>query len=439
MQLPVTVTALQRTGGTVLSEVSIGAKLLKTPILAPKIKNNWEFRIVCDNIELEQLVSAVVFDIHSANDILRERKMSAPQRNLSLEVADKNYDRLAKEVIQIIDPDTEAFYWNLPIRNKILKVVGFEKGVEDILKVIDFSHYNGRLREIVSQKLLWSYVDSFVNRQALLGADIIIPPSFMVSGSGTPIDLLHQVHKRTADLLSMGRFKADIGAYVPILPKVFSTPKKQTIDEMIDFIRNVMPFRRFLFLKVAYYKALAGDKAARMEYRAFLEEIDTIKKELGNKFIVFLLDAGAEGCYTLTNGVDVYCEPVDGINGILKGGSKKDDEDSVMTKHGAYLHPELGSIPFSRLLHEIGEDKILPCSCPACNRYHEQLGLDTPASEWNTSRRAHRINLRTRDIETLKHAVSEGNVSDIKYKIDRGEDRNLIDLIPSRTSREVRR
>lgn len=434
MQLPVTVTQIQRTGGTVLGETTIGTKVLQTPTMAPRIKNGWEFKIICDNIELEQPVNVTVFDIHSINDIQRERRMNAPQRNLALQIVDRNFNRLTKDGIQIIDPCTEAFYWNLATRDKILKVVGFEKGVLELLKVMNFTHYNGCLRALVFQKHLWSYVDSYVNSQAVMGADVVIPPSFMVTGSGAPIELLQLVHERASDLLLMGKYKADVGVYVPIHYKVFSTPKKQTIEEILKFIKNAMPFKRFLFLKLAYYKNIKSDKAARKEYRAFLERIDAIKKEQGSKFIVFLLDAGDEGCYTLTNAVDVYSEPVDGVLGVIRGGPKEDEEDAVTTKHGKYLHPELGPIPFSRLLQEIGDAKILPCSCPACERYHHNLGFETPAFEWNTSRRAHRINLRMRDIEILKHAVAQGDVSDIKHKIDRGEDRNLIDLIPSSNS-----
>lgn len=439
MQVPVIVSPQRRTHGTVLSEASIGAKTITTPAMAPKVKNAWEFRIVCDNIELEKPVSAVVYDIHSVNSIVRERRLRVGQRNLMMERADKNYDHLLRKIPQIVDPNTEAFYWNLPTRANILRSVGYEKQVEDMLRIIDYSHYNGCLRAMLSQKLLWSYVDTSVNYQAAMGADIVIAPSFPVSGHGTPIDLLYQVHERTTELLSMGRFRADIGAYVPIVPKVFSTPKKKAIDDMLEFIEDVMPYRRFLFLKLTSFKSIKGDKAARKEYGNFLEGVDAIKEELDNKFMVILLDAGAEGAYTLLNGVDVYCEPVDGLTGFLRGGAKGDDEDSVTTKHGNYLHTELGTIPFTRLLQEIGEEKILPCSCPACDRYHENLGLETPVSEWNVSRRAHRINLRMRDVQMIRQAATDGSVSDVKHKIDRGEDRNLIDIVPYAASRTPRR
>lgn len=79
----------------------------------------------------------------------------------------------------------------------------------------------------------------------------------------------------------------------------------------------------------------------------------------------------------------------------------------------------------------IGEDAVLPCNCPACQKYHGNLGKDSDTDQWNISRRAHLINMRMRDIDILNRGIEEGNVFDVIHKIDRGHDRNLIDLIPA--------
>ena len=109
---------LVRVNGALKSEITIGNKILKTPSPISKIKGTLDFNIICDNIELEKVIKAICFDLYSVSGITQKRREKSKQYNLKMRSIDKNYDSLINNVPIIIDPNTEAFYFKIPWKNK---------------------------------------------------------------------------------------------------------------------------------------------------------------------------------------------------------------------------------------------------------------------------------------------------------------------------------
>jgi len=440
MSIQVIVNPRQRIGGVVQSEISVGNKILITPNCAPRIKKSLDFGIICDLTYLEKKPTVTVFEIDSVEDIMRERRATAHQFDLSMKLVDSNFKKMSDETVMIIDPRTEAFYYNLgksgkiDVKSKLINIVGFQEKVAKVLESMDTEHYNAGLTALEEQDLLASYVDSYATYQAKQGADIVLPPAPLVTKSNLSLKLMMKVNERTRLLANMGRIRSYPAMYIPMQSGIFKDDKTEMSEKILRYIREKAPFNRFLFLKLAYYNHIGAEKSWRKGYGKFMREVDLIKEEFDNSFAVVLLDAGEEGYILLMNGIDVYSESSTGTHAFARSTKKKeDDEEAVIgpPQRGKYLHPEFGLISFDRLLSEIGEDAILPCNCPACQKYHGNLNMNTNAEEWNISRRSHLINMKLRDIDILNRGIEEGNVFDIVHKIDRGHDRNLIDLIPN--------
>jgi hypothetical protein len=443
MTIQVTVNPLHRIGGVVQSEISVGDKVLRTPNCAPRLKKSIDFGIVCDSTYIERGPNVVVFEIDSIEDMLRDRRSAANQFDLSMKLVDGNFKTMSEETVRIIDPRTEAFYWNLgksgklSVKSKLISVIGFQDKVAKILESMDTEHYNAGLSALNDQDLLVSYVDSYATYQARQGADFVLPPSPLVTKSILSLKTMMKVNERTRWLASMGRIRSYPSMYIPMQSSIFKDDKTGMTQKILAYIREKAPFCRFLFLKLAFYNHISSEKSWRKGYGNFMREVDLIKESLGDSFVVVLLDAGEEGYVLLANGVDVYSESSTGAHPFARSSKKKEDDEDAESvevgppRRGKYFHPEYGLISFEKLLSIIGEDAILPCNCPACQKYHGKLNKDSDTDQWNISRRAHLINMKMRDIDILNRGIEEGNVFDVIHKIDRGHDRNLIDLIPT--------
>lgn len=444
MGLLATVNPIARVKGASLKEISIGRKQLKTPAYIPKIQKQFDFDLVCDGEMIESKLKALSFDIHTVAEVIRKRKESAEQFTVEMQSIDEDYDDLIKETPIIIDPNTEAFYYQIPWKNKgqeklhvkdgILESVPFPPSLKAILRDADKEHYTQTWAKVINQDQMVSYISSYVSFEAEKKADIIVPPVPLITGQEITLDLMKIVNEKTARIVSE-RIMASSSMYLPLSYQVFSPSNEKgakTRERILEYVRaNIMGYR-FLFIKILWYSSFRT-RLAQEELGDFMMQIDFIKEDLKDSFALMLLDAGSEGYCMLANGVDCFSEPINGNIGVNLSGR---DEESETPIHGRYLHPTQGWVGFSKLRDLVAKaDGILPCSCEACDVYHGRLDETVPSIQWNKSRRAHAANLRTRQVDALVRGIKEGNPDDIVLRIDSGEDRNLINLVPRNRNR----
>jgi hypothetical protein len=244
------------------------------------------------------------------------------------------------------------------------------------------------------------------------------------------------VNEKTAKIVSE-KIIAAPSMYLPISSRIFSPSYgkgAKTRKRILDYVRANASGYRFLFLKILWYSNLRT-RLAQEELGEFMMQVDFIKEDLKDSIAVVILDAGSEGYCLLANGADCFSEPMSGRIGVTIAERNEEDESETPI-HGRYLHPTNGWIGFSKLRELVDDaDGILPCSCQACDGYHGRLDETVPSIQWNRSRRAHAANLRTRQVESLVRGIKEGNPDDIVLRIDSGEDRNFINLVPRNRNR----
>jgi hypothetical protein len=433
---------LKRFKGALKSEVSIGKKNLLTPAPIPKVTKPLDFRIICDNIELEKKVKAACFDLFSVSEITQSRREKSKQFNLEMKTIDTNYDNLMNETPIIIDPNTEALYFKIPwkirkkeqlyVKDAFFEFLSLPDNIIKILEKIEPGNYNKNLSKIWNEELTTSFVDSFLKYQSLYNADIIIPPVPLITGSNITLQFMRSINQKARKPISE-IYGSIPSMFIPLHYKIFNRfdDRGQKIrDEIIDYIKDNIVFYKFLIIKVVWYSNIKDSKPSRKLYGEFLTKIDEIKKDMGDSFAVILLDSGPEGRFTLGNGVDCFVEPFGKKVGVYKGGKKEDDEEIEQITHGSYLHPTEGWINFDRLLFLVEKNKgVLPCSCQACENYHGQLSKNISKNKWNSSRRSHAVNLRRRQVDTFLNEIEKEKSDDLLYRVDIDEDRNFIDLL----------
>ncbi len=434
---------LKRVEGALQTEISIGIKTLSTPVPIPKIKGQMDFGIVCDNTQLEKNVKAICFDLYNVAEIIHKRRELSKQYNLKMRSIDENYDNLIKQIPILVDPNTEAFYFKIPwkikqkkqlyVRDAFYELLSLPENVKKIIEKMEPSNYNQSWSTIWNEEMMVSIIDSFISYQSLYNADIVIPPVPLVTGSNITMQLMRSINSKARRPISE-IYGVISSMYIPLHYKIFTRfddRGEKIREDIINYIKENIAFYKFLVIKLVWYSNISNSKPARKEYGKFLSKIDKIKKEMKDSFAVILLDAGAEGRYTLANSVDCFVEPVGKRAGVIRGSKKEDDEEIEIITHGNYLHPTEGWIPFNRLLEIVKENKgLLPCSCQACDKYHGILSKDISKLEWNIARRSHAINLRRRQVDTIAGSINKGKYDDIILRIDVDEDRNFIDLLP---------
>ena len=164
------------------------------------------------------------------------------------------------------------------------------------------------------------------------------------------------------------------------------------------------------------------------------DTVDSLKQELKGNFISIYLDGLDEGYYPLSNGIDIYIEPLDGVVKPMRRKAKTEEERDIEkalgikeTGHGNYILKEgREKIPFSELL-KIVKKKVKKGWVLKCTK-HEDLKLVgqyvDDAGEYNPSIEC-AIVFRTKkeamaDFNT--NAISEAVEEPIRIKITIEED-----------------
>ena len=446
MGLIATINPLMRVKGATVKEISIGRKHLKTPAYIPKIQKQLDFDLVCSGEMIESKLKALSFDAHTVAEVIRKRKEKAKQYTVEMQSVDADYDNLVSETPTFIDPKTEAFYFRIPWKSKngeplyvkdgILEAMQFPSSLETILREMEKKNYSQSWAKVVNQNHMISYINSYLSLQAKNKADVVIPPVPLITGHEITLDLMKTVNEKTAKIVTE-KVMAASSMYLPLSYRIFSPSYEKGAKvrgRILDYVRQNIAAYRFLFLKVVWYSNLTT-RLAQEELGEFMMQLDFIKEDSKDSFAVIVLDAGSEGYCLLANGADGFSEPIHGRIGVSISGRDEEDENETPV-HGRYLHPTQGWVGFSKLRELVADaDGILPCSCEACEPYHGKLDENVPSYQWNKSRRSHAANQRTRRVDELIEGIKKGNPDDIVIRIDSGEDRNLINLVPRNRNR----
>ena len=447
MIYPIFVNPLKRVKHARLAEVEIKDKIILLPTYFTKLKSEYEMKSLVNKINnIEYRMDGYCVNIQDAEILLEEpsNKTRYYQTQLDGKIKPKQKEILNKKLL-IIDPQTEVFYYDYKTRNgksaqqNIISLEGFPNMLRN--KLLEINKHKKKERnkiwkDLYETRYLFPLINWYSLYQNKFGADIINPPTPVIDGNKTILRIALYVNQATTDIVR-DRFDALPSTYLPIHYNAVRKDGflKIILDEFLEHIYQT----RILIIKLLWFDKLES-AIERKNFSKFLTEIDKLKLELDNNLVVFYLDGLNESLYTLMNGVDIYIEPLDGINKPMHGKKGKSEEEKKYdeemgikyTKHGNYyLKDTREFIPYWRLLKIVKNNNgYLPCNCKFCSKYHKNLSFDTPSEKWNSDRRMHLINARLEEIEKLKDHVFNNDVDAFRWLAMRDGNKNHIDLLP---------
>lgn len=446
MQKQLLINRLKRFNHSIITENTIGDKSFFTPSYIPKINNDFDLNVISNTEQVEKELSAICFNIATVSSILSYRRDRARQFNLRMKSTEEKTEYILKAVPVMIDPMSEAFYYDLQFkqnqsyRKKITNLDGFPSQVAFLLNQIKSNNRNIIWKEIKEQNLILALVNWYIKHQIENNANIIIPPSPVLDGTNLRmLDIVDEINRKTNNVVmtSDAISNAVSGYYLPLHYKAIK--KDGFLDLILEKLRKVINYQKAIFIKILWYNNL-DDKKYIIRLANFLTEIDELKMEVDDNFIVFLLDGTNEGLYTLANAVDAYIEPIGGIikpRGKKRVSEEEKEVDEILgikkTRHGKYYEKEERTfIEFTELIDLVKRNNgKLPCNCKACRKYHNKLSDKIDISEWNIARRAHLINARTEEIDRkLITGIQQNDLREIYFQASRDSDRNFVYLLP---------
>jgi len=447
MEKQLLVNRVKRYNHSIISESSIGNKLLFTPSMIPKINNELDLKVICDSNLLEKELSAICFNIATVSSVISYRKQKAKQFDLTMKSTEEKTEQILATTPIMIDPMSEVFYYDLSFNNnqtyrdRITRLDGFPSQVAFLFNQVNSNNRDTIWKEIRKQNLILALVNWYIKHQIENNANIVIPPSPVLDGKSLKmLDILHEINTKTNSIVmnSPAISNAISGYYLPLHYNAIK--KDGFLDLVYNKLSEVINYQKAIFLKILWYNNL-DDKKYVTRLSDFLTKIDELKRDLDDNFLVFLLDGTNEGFYSLANGVDSYVEPLGGIikpRGRKKVSEEEKEVDETLgikkTKHyGRYYDKEdRAFISFKDLLELTDKnDGKLPCDCIACKKYHNKLTSSLGSAEWNIARRAHLINARAEEIDRkLIKGIQENDLREIYFQASRDNNRNFVYLLP---------
>jgi len=441
------VNTLKRSERSRISEVDIRNKVIQTPTYFPKLKRDIDLRSIGMHFDqLENKLFGYCINLTDAKDIYQALN---PPKTYQAELFDLHSVKREKEKliqfseqqISIIDPQTELFYYDWTIergttlKSKLLSLPSFPEEAKHIFMGGKGSAHNKVWKKIYKERYLFSVVRWFAYSQNAYNPDIINPCTPVIDGKDLGIlNLAVAINEINANIVK-DKMDALPSVYLPLHYNAIK--KDGFLDLVLQKFEDLFLATRLITIKVVYFDYLQNSSIKNLS--KFLSNIDSLKQEVQGNLISIYMDGLNEGYYTLSNGIDIYTEPLDGIIKPMRRKAKTEEEREIdealgikETGHGNYILKESREkISFSRLLKIVERNNgRLPCDCNFCKKYYNNLSYNTPISQWNQDRRLHLVNFRLDEIEKLKDYIDDGDMNAIRLRAKNDNNKNLVYLLP---------
>ncbi len=403
------------------------SKTLSTPCYIPKLRKDWELDLFCEGEFSSEGIQGICFDIATIEKVVKKRESRLNHIPLFREKQiDPEYKAVKDKYPWIIDPNTECFYYQSPLRESYKKLSDLPKVMQDLLINCNTQNHFPTWKKIMEKdRSFTTIIDWHITRQSKLGADIIIPPTNYIDGS-SPVLLKYakQINKWTA-LQALGHDR-ESAVYYPINWTIFKNNPEyadEILDELFfmdddDLLKNI----RFVYIKIKNYD-IDKDRVARQALGKFFTGLGSMARETGRA--VFLLDIDSLGYFSLTNGIDGFVEPLNNQIRDVYGASSSND-------WGLWYDPENHDFIRFRDLRKIFKARgVIPCDCRA-SKEQNKLGLPKKQKDYALYRRKHLLSSRSDSIIKFHHMIINNYPRGISADILNSEtNKNFLDLLPN--------
>ncbi len=422
------VNPISRTENSIRSEITLRSKTIRTPFFGAKVVKPVDFEALMLEDEMNFNPQALCFDISTVTRILHERRGEANQLTLKLDRKNPYLDMLLRTAFTAVDPRTEAFYYDLEERQAIMKMPSFPARLKEVFEKSDTDSHNQAW--MASKKHHLALIEWYFSVQKKAGADLILPPTPLLTGSNLPemAKLVWAINTRSRSVTR--EFSDSYPAfYLPFHYKMLD--HRETVDTLANIVEAAASFQRVFAFKVVWYSNVTRSEQ-RKRLASLLERIDQIKRSHQNGFIVLWLEAGSEGYPLMFNGVDGYFEPINGHVGYAKMAR----DDSMPNVFGSWLDPRSREMMRWEDLVDFvrGNGGYLPHDCKACDHWHGKLGSSgLDSRRWNLDRRVHHFQTRMEEVQDhLIPAIESNQLREEWLRLVESGDKNHLDLSPAR-------
>jgi hypothetical protein len=414
------------------SILKIGKKTIEMPTYGTYIQKGFEINLLCSD-ELSKLKNVGLFcsKVYNIDEAIREKEGRVGILNLAGESIEKEYKKLKNEKIWLIDPCTdEPYYKNPNTITGFIKTQNISKEIKEVLVSMDGENYNTSWKSLSENtNKFMKFIREFVKAQAEAKADIILPPVPVITADSPDymIDIWYEVIKTTG-ILAKTLAEKNSAILIDLNFNLFRRP--QRLEKLLEKLLNLSSESsisdiKTIILKVHKLEELESDTAeTRIRFKRFIVGITNYATITGR--ITFMLDISSIGLASISNGIDGFIEPMNGVTGVGIAFSKE--------KRGRYYHPE--GLKFVRFqdIREFYENNNsnLPCHCPFCNKINgKHMDNEMKMNEWNLARRGHLVLCRNSEIDEFNKTIDENTTSNaIVDKIQRSDMKNLLDILP---------
>lgn len=421
------VNRVARMGGTLVGETDIPSGVVRTPVWIPKIETSTELEIVLSRRGLSRPPEIACFSIDGIAHLTAGRSRAADQRTITGASADPQFDKFRTKTFTLVDPLSEYFTTRKAnaggskrpqLHERILRLPDFPEHVA-ALAARDEGRPEEFWQDVVAGPDLLSLVDWCYRYQKGLRPAFYLPPVNVIEGKSS-LELAQQINRTAAESFPPGEDPVVPATYLIIGTKVWKS--SNMVQTLYNTISDAASDQRLIVTKALWSRNIIEDGIKRANYRDYLARIDRLKLSLEDSFLHFVMDARDEGLACLGNGADAYIEPMSGYFPYPRAPKKKEEAEREaieleLEEEELWLHPVL------RTDKPMSEDEIRRlCSCPA----HSDSLLSKVGR-----RRAHRANVRTREIEMLVDAVGSNDQGFIRRVLSKGENQNILGLLPA--------
>ncbi len=421
----VVVNRVARLGGTLIGETDIPTGVVRTPAWIPKIDTSTDLEILLSRRGLIQPPELACFSIESLGRLTAGRASAADQRTITGGSADPQFEKFRTGTWTMVDPLSEYFTARRPdpvgakrpqLRDRIVKLPGFPERVASLASQDD-AQRERFWQDVIDGSHLVSVIDWSYQYQKGLRPSFFLPPVNVVHGKST-LETALQINRAAAEAFPPGEDPVVPAMYLILGTSVWKS--SNFVLTLFNAVADAASDQRLIVTKALWSRTIVEDAVRRANYRDYLERINQLKVNLEDSFLHFIMDARDEGLACLGNGADAYVEPISGYfpypRRRERGGGALEAAELDLEPADRWLHPILRTDkPMS------DEEARRLCNCPA----HSDSTLPQVMR-----RRAHRANVRTREIQMLADAVGSADADFIRRVLSKGENQNILALLP---------
>jgi hypothetical protein len=401
----------------------IGKKKIVTPCYISKIKTPSEIDLICDEKKINDVHQGVFFDLTDIGIINREKKIVATAQQRLIPKITFDF-RMLKEIIPIfIDPNIEYFYFkNIQKRTKYRNLLGLPRPIQEMLNIKDAETHDKKWLDLNKNGGDNTFINWCIREQNKYQPDAILPPvPFISDEESLLVDLAIDINKKSSFTI------ADVNNLEPSFLfslNFMALRDLEQLNKISDFIMDVdndFDNVRLVFIKIKNF--LETDTEGIRNFGIFTRKIRDSTKINGK--CVFLMDADSYGLVSIANGIDGFCEPLDGF--VRDNFSKRKKGKKYISYGEWYNRTKMKPDRFKKI-----KDKVLNCSCPICTHINEHFIVNEKNIDvitWNRWRKEHLFYSRCDEVTEIRKLIDKNEIMKIMDKFSHSAHKPFLEIL----------